>query len=297
VQRLMWSASRAIVRRKVRTLNVVSAVHGGLVVSSGAAAPDRVLLITLRGDATAARSGPVDYWEAGSWLVRWLVPRLQLTVGRRFLSTSAVVIGTTRARGGPVSCHGTLAARRAPFALLVDHDNWGRIGFSASPSPFATAVSATCPQGVSASTWPLRPAAQRHDLWIFNHPGFDFSLPGFTPLPKGGDSDGWMLAHGVHWLTRLTVTPLHSDRSHHEPSHKPRARSPSLPALRARRRVRARGKGEYARVDPSLGRPYRIRGSAGARRTVAPSALGPYEFARLAHLAWHAGFRRWGRGF
>jgi hypothetical protein len=109
VQRLMWSASCAIVRRKLRTLIVVSAVLGGLA-SSWAAAPDRVLLITLRGGASAARSGPGDYREAGSWLVRWLVPRSQLTVGRRFLSTSAVVIGTTRAHGGSVSCRGTLAA-------------------------------------------------------------------------------------------------------------------------------------------------------------------------------------------
>jgi hypothetical protein len=90
------------VRRKVHTLIVVCAVLGGMV-SSAAAPPDRVLLMTLRGDATAARSGPVDYREAGSWMVRWLVPRSQLAVGRRFLSTSAVVLGTTSARYNPAT--------------------------------------------------------------------------------------------------------------------------------------------------------------------------------------------------
>jgi hypothetical protein len=174
------------------------------------AAPDPVLLITLHGNATAVQRGPVDYREKGWWIVRWLVPRSQLTAGRRFLSTSAVVIGTTSAHGGSTSCHGTLAARRAPFVLLVRYHSVDSIGFSASPSPFATAVSSTCPQGVSASTWPLRTAARRQDWWLFNHPGFDFMLPNFTPHSKGGDTEGWLLDHGVHWLTKLAV----ADSSH-----------------------------------------------------------------------------------
>ena len=185
------------------SLAVVAAI---VVPTTVSASPDRVLLITLQGNATAAQRGPVDYREAGSWMVRWLVPRSQLTAGRRFLSTAAVVIGTTSAHGGSTSCHGTLAARRAPFVLLVLDNSGGRIDFRASPSPFATAVSSTCPQGISASTWPLHTAAQRQDWWIFNNPGFGFSMPTFTPLPKGGDTEGWQLAHGVHWLTRLAVT-------------------------------------------------------------------------------------------
>jgi hypothetical protein len=187
-------------------LVVLSAVVSLLAASSGEASSDRVLVITLHGNATATRTWPVETHEAGSWTVRWLVPESQLEVGRRFLSTSATVSGTTSAHGTSVSCRGTLAARRARFTLNVLDKTSTGIGFIASPSPFATAISSGCPEGVSASHWPLRTAQQRQDWWLFNHPGVGVVLPGYGPAPRGGSSEGWMLSHGVHWLATLAAT-------------------------------------------------------------------------------------------
>jgi hypothetical protein len=190
----------------VRKLVLLSVLLVGVAPSSGAAAPDRMLLITLRGNATANRTWPVAKREVGSWIVRWRVRQSQLVAGRRFLSASAVVTGTTSARGPSGTCHGTLVARSTPLALTVLNKSGDTIAFTTSPSPFARALSATCPQGISASHWPLRTSSQRKDWWLFNHPGFGFSLPDFRPLPKGGDSEGWMLAHGIHWFVTLAIT-------------------------------------------------------------------------------------------
>jgi hypothetical protein len=161
--------------------------------SHAAAAPDRLLMVTLHGDATAKRTWPVETREAGSWTVRWLVRESQLTVGRQFFSTSAIVTGTASAHASSVSCRGTLAARLLRFTLIVQHKTSTEVGFITAPSPFATAVSSACQQGVSASTWPLRTSLQRRDWWLFNHPGFGFVLPRYTPGPRGGNSEGWML--------------------------------------------------------------------------------------------------------
>jgi hypothetical protein len=190
----------------VRGLILLSGVVALLSASSGAASADRVLVITLHGSATAARTWPVERREAGTWTVSWVVPESRLRVGRRFLSSSATVTGTTSAHGISVSCRGTLAARGARFALTVLGKNSTGIGFIASPSPFATAISSACQQGVSASHWPLGTKKQRHDWWLFNHPGLGVVLPSYGPAPSGGNSEGWMLAHGVHWLVTLAVT-------------------------------------------------------------------------------------------
>jgi hypothetical protein len=178
---------------------------GLLSASSGVASSGRVLVITLRGHASAKRTGRVGGREAGSWTVRWRVPESQLTVGRRLISTSATVTGTASAYGGSLSCRGTLAARRSGFVLRVLDKSGSAIGFSASPSPFATAVASGCQQGVSAARWPLRTSRERKDWSIFNHPGFGFLLPDYRPRPKGGNSDGWRMGHGVTWLVTISV--------------------------------------------------------------------------------------------
>jgi hypothetical protein len=190
----------------MRAVIVLSTVVGLLSSSSSVASSDRVLVITLKGKATAKRTWPVERREAGSWTVSWLVPESQLTVGRRVLSASANVTGTTSAHGESISCRSTLAARRARFVLRVLAKSNSTISFTTSPSPFATAISPGCEEGVFASRWPLSTSVDRRDWKIFNHPGFGFVLPGYTPEPKGGDSEGWMLAHGVHWLVTLAVT-------------------------------------------------------------------------------------------
>jgi hypothetical protein len=166
----------------------------------------RVLTITLRGQGTAKRTWPVETREVASWTIRWLVPASQLAVGRRFPSNSARVVGTASARGASVSCRGTLSARRAPFLLVVVSKSSTGIGFTASPSAFATALSPSCQQGAAASHWPLRTAAERHDWWLFNNVGLGVSVPGYGPARQGGSGEGWKLAHGVHWLVTLEVT-------------------------------------------------------------------------------------------
>jgi hypothetical protein len=197
------------------------------------------VLVTMRGDVIAARTlhavgGPVHYREAGRFRVAWRIPAGALTGDRSFQSSSAVVSGTTSAifDDAPAkSCRGTLTVRRQPFLLRVVHGRYdgylaaAPIGFDSSPSPIATATSATCSRGLLAGRWrttlpgsrghaPYGAADKRrtHDWWVYNHPGGSFYGKNFTPTPKGGDSEGWIQGWGpagsFRWLAVFRVRPL-----------------------------------------------------------------------------------------
>jgi hypothetical protein len=214
---------------------------GSTPVASGARAPrvqvksvpaGRLVVITMRGYVAAARTlhsagGPVRYREAGSYRVVWRVPASALRLGRTVPSTSAIVTGTTSAVFGSSparSCRGTLTASRTPFILRVVSigHNPVSIGLTAWPNPIATATSPTCSRGLFASYWRLTPSRdarrppyraitdqRRKDWYLYNHPGFGFHGKNFTPLPKGGDSEGfslgWGAAGSLSWLTYLSL--------------------------------------------------------------------------------------------
>jgi hypothetical protein len=210
--RLTWFRSRPPRLRVVLVAIVAALILTGIATATyltvralQAAAPDNLLFVTLHGHATANRTRPVKTHEAGSWTIRWQVRESQLTVGRHFLSISAVVTGRASARGPSVSCRGTLAAGHARYALTVTDKTSTGIGFTTSPNPFTTAVSSACQPGVAASRWPLQTGRQRVAWRLFNHPGFGFVLPGYKPGPQGGNGEGWRLAHGVTWVVTVTV--------------------------------------------------------------------------------------------
>jgi hypothetical protein len=140
--------------------------------------------------------------------------------------TTSAVYDNSKAR----SCQGNLIARHEPFQLKVVSAGTSSIGVIASPSPVATAAS-TCAQGLLAGRWkltvsPTKPPyrssseARQQMWWLYNHPGGGFHGKNFTPLPKGGDSEGWQWGWGgagsFKWLavfsihrTRQTVaTPI-----------------------------------------------------------------------------------------
>jgi hypothetical protein len=202
------------------------------------AGPGGIVVVTMRGYVRATRTlhsrgGPASYREAGRFRVVWRVPIASLRRGRTFRSTSAIVTGTTSAlfADSPArSCSGTLTPRRAPFLLRVVHTGpdplvasvtSSDIGLSASPSPIATAVSPTCARGLFAGRWrltpppaesspPSRPSSRRlQNWWVYNHPGAGFYGKSFTPLPKGGNSDGWIQGWGpagsFAWVAVFTV--------------------------------------------------------------------------------------------
>jgi hypothetical protein len=190
-------------------------------------------MITLRGHATGTitrheAGGPVTLHESGSFTVVWRVPESELGVGRHFMSSSVVVNGTTSAlfeKSSARSCRGLLAARSAPFELTVAAHSGGNTAFLASPNPFATATSAACPLGLSASRWRLalpppgssqqqkrRYSARKTAWWFYNHPGFGFTGEDFSPAPQGGNGEGFGLGFGpagsFRWTAFLTVRPL-----------------------------------------------------------------------------------------
>jgi hypothetical protein len=180
-----------------------------------------------------SRGGPASYRETGRFRVVWRIPTASLTVGRTFRSTSATVAGTasaTFAESPARSCRGRLTVRRAPFVLRVVHTGYdplaasvasSDLGLSASPSPIATAGSPTCARGLLAGRWRLTPPQARGPVpsrtsslrlqswWVYNHPGAGFYGNSFTPLPKGGNSDGWVQGWGpagsFAWLAVFTV--------------------------------------------------------------------------------------------
>jgi hypothetical protein len=206
---------------------------------AGTAAASTVggVLVTMRGYVIAARTlnsagGPVHYRIAGRFSVAWRVPAPDLTQrGRTLRSTSASVTGTTSAvfDNAPArSCRGTLTVRRRPFLLRIEHGAYDAylaaapIGFEASPSPIATATSASCARGMFAGRWRLTvPQSKRasaylildrrrvQDWWVYNHPGGAFYGPSFTPVPKGGASEGWIAGWGpagsFRWLAVFRV--------------------------------------------------------------------------------------------
>jgi hypothetical protein len=202
---------------------------GGTAASSGpagsrssiSAAAGRFVVITMRGHVLATRTlhpagGSVHYREAGRFRVVWRMPASALRLGRSFRSASATVTGTTSAifdNSPAKSCRGALTVGRKPFELRVVHTGYdplvsfaaSTIGVSASPSPIATAVSPTCARGLLASHWGLSvpqdqrspPSEERRRAWwIYNHPGGGFYGKNFTPVPKGGDSEGWVQGWG-----------------------------------------------------------------------------------------------------
>jgi hypothetical protein len=190
-----------------------------------------MVVVAMRGYVRVARtleasSGPVHYREAGRFRIVWRIPSSGLRRGRVFRSAYAVVAGTTRAidTGAPArSCHGTLSAGREPILLRIDNPgNTGttNLGMIAAPNPVATATSATCARGARASHWRgsltgtwidvTPPRRDPHtDWWEFNHIGVGF-YPNLSPLPKGGNLDGWI--HGRipgGNLTWLAVAHMH----------------------------------------------------------------------------------------
>ena len=184
----------------------------------------------MRGHVRASRTlhevgGPAHYRVNATFRVVWRVPSSALQKGRTFRSASAVVIGTTSAifDNSPArSCRGAIKVKRAPFVLRVAHSGYdpfaasitaSDIGLIASPSPIATATSPTCARGLFAAHWRHAPGryalVRRREWWVYNHPGFGFYGKDFTPLPKGGDSDGWIAGWGpagsFAWLAVLSL--------------------------------------------------------------------------------------------
>ena len=198
-----------------------------------------LVVVTMRGYVDASRTlhaagALVRYREAARFRVVWRVPLSSLQRGRSFRSTFALVTGTTSATFGsdPArSCRGTLTVRRTPFALSVVHTGYdplassfasSDIGLRASPNPIATATSTSCARGLLAGRWKLassrgkhgaRPgivaAKRRQQWWIYNHPAGGFYGSPFTPLPKGGDSEGWIQGWGpagsFTWLAHFSI--------------------------------------------------------------------------------------------
>jgi hypothetical protein len=170
------------------------------------------VVVTLRGHIVATRTlhlagGAVHYREAGRFQVVWRVPASGLRSGRTYLSSSAVVIGTTSATydGAPKrSCVGRLTVQPRRFLLRVrsGYDplfaslTSSTTGVGTSPNPIATATSPTCSEGLLAGRWRLVSNKRRQDWWVYNHPGGGFYGSSFTPLPKGGAGDGWSLGWG-----------------------------------------------------------------------------------------------------
>jgi len=194
------------------------------------------VLVTMRGFVVAARTlhsaaGPVHYREAGRFNVDWRIPGSELAKrGGTYRSSSASVTGTTSASfdSAPAkSCRGTLTVRRRPFLLRVVHGSYDAylgsapVGFDASPNPVATAGSATCAAGMLAGHWRLTPPRSKRvprssvvsrKRWVYNHPGGAFYGARFTPVPKGGDSEGWIAGWGpagsFRWLAVFSVRRL-----------------------------------------------------------------------------------------
>lgn len=197
---------------------------------AGATTARGIVVVVMRGYVRVARtrtspSGPVRYRESGRFRIVWRIPASGLKRGRSFRSTAAVVTGATTVidAGVPArSCHGALTAGANPVLLrIVSPGDTGTtdIGMIASPNPIATATSANCRIGARASHWRGRrtgwidvspPRRAPHtDWWEFNHIGLGF-YPNLTPLPKGGNSEGWIEGHiPGGYLTWLAVAHLH----------------------------------------------------------------------------------------
>src|SRR5262249_41067925 len=167
--------------------------------------------------------GPVTYRESGRFRVVWRVPVSALTTGRRFLSSTATVVGTTSVsydNSAQRGCRGILVPRHEPFVLRVISSSASSVGLIASPSPIATATSLGCAQGLRAARWrltvssthpPYRSSSQtrRTMWWVYNHPGFGFHGTDFTPIPKGGVSGGGGGGGGpagaFNWLAVVSI--------------------------------------------------------------------------------------------
>jgi hypothetical protein len=190
--------------------------------ASGTAAALRTVVVTMHGYVRAVRilhgtNGPARYREAARFTVVWRLPASALVGDHTFRSSSAKVTGTTSAlfaRAPGRSCHGTLAAGAGSFLLRVTHGAYDAylaaapIGFTASPSPVATAMSASCSRGQFAARWHGR----TRQWWVYNHPGGAFYGRNFTPVPKGGDGEGWIQGWGpagsFRWLALFGVRRL-----------------------------------------------------------------------------------------
>jgi hypothetical protein len=223
----------------------VPGVRGQL---NASAAGGGLVVVTMRGHVTAARTvhssgGPAHYRETATFRVVWRLPASAFRSGRTFASASAIVTGTTSATfdNAPAkSCHGTLTVRRQRFRLHVRRGydplfaslTSSTTGVSTSPNPIATAVSAACPRGLFAGRWRLTAqrsapwskvvsAQRRRDWWVYNHPGGGFYGRNFTPLPKGGDGEGWSQGWGpagsFTWLALFTIT--RTRRTTHAPTY------------------------------------------------------------------------------
>jgi len=229
--------SRGMSVRLVSRLSVVAAasvVFGSSAVVGAETYPARTALamvvVTLRGHVVATRTlhragGAVHYREAGSFRVVWRIPPSGLQSGRTYPSSSATVLGTTRATydGAPGrSCAGTLSVQRKRFLLRVrsGYDplfaslTSSTVDVGMSPNPIATATSATCSRGLLAGRWRLVSNKRRREWWVYNHPGGGFYGNGFTPLPKGGNSEGWRASWGsggsFTWLGVFSIRRLAS---------------------------------------------------------------------------------------
>jgi hypothetical protein len=198
---------------------------------TGTAAARGIVVVTIRGYVRVVRtlrssSGPIGYREAGRFRIVWRLPASGLKRGHTFRSTAAVITGTTAAIdvGAPArSCHGRLSAGRKPVLLRIvspRRNGTNNVGMIASPNPIETATSASCARGLRATRWTGSPTGAWIDVtpprrdpttdWSsFNHVGVGF-YPNFTPLPKGGNSEGWI--HGDipgGYLTWLAVAQMH----------------------------------------------------------------------------------------
>jgi hypothetical protein len=189
---------------------------------------DRLLVITLTGHATATiNRHQASFEETGRYRAVWLIRESDLKVGRLVPSSFSSVTGTTTAtfaseRGA--SCTGALAAAKEPLELRVTAAGGGATAFLISPSPFATATSETCPAGLSAGKWQLprpmpgasrrqvaRYAAREQAWYVNNNPGFGFTGTSYTPVAKGGNSEGFGLGFGsggsFTWVAHAIVRP------------------------------------------------------------------------------------------